>query len=55
MSMTMKPVKVHFSALCLALFLLTGASDVMAERLETASISESPWQFNAYIDGWLRV
>jgi hypothetical protein len=25
----------------------------MAERLEQASISESPWTFNAYIDGWL--
>jgi hypothetical protein len=49
----MRPLTIRSSALCLALFLLAGASDVMAERLETASISESPWTFNAYIDGWL--
>jgi hypothetical protein len=49
----MRPVKTYFSALCLTLFLLAGASDVMAERLEQESISESSWQFNAYIDGWL--
>jgi hypothetical protein len=49
----MKTINAHVSALSLSLVLLAGASDVMAERLEQASISESSWQFNAYIDGWL--
>jgi hypothetical protein len=49
----MKPARIQFGALSLALFLLAGASDVMAERLEQQSISESSWQFNVYIDGWL--
>jgi hypothetical protein len=49
----MKPVKVQLGAMSLTLFLLAGASEVMAERLEQESISESSWQFNAYIDGWL--
>jgi hypothetical protein len=49
----MKPARIQFGALSLTLFLLAGASDVMAERLEQASISKSSWQFNAYIDGWL--
>jgi hypothetical protein len=48
-----RALKTYFNALCLTLFLIAGASDVMAERLETASISESPWTFTAYIDGWL--
>jgi hypothetical protein len=48
----MKPAKVHFVALSLALALLAGASEVMAERIETPGISESSWDFELYIDFW---
>ena len=48
----MKNINAQFIALSLSLF-FAGESDVMAERLEQASISDSPWTFNAYIDGWL--
>jgi len=49
----MKTINAHFSALSLSIVLLAGTSDVMAERLEQASISESPWTFELFIDGWL--
>jgi hypothetical protein len=47
----MKPTKVHFVALSLALALLAGASDVMAERIETPGISESSntVNYNIYV------
>jgi hypothetical protein len=48
----MKPTKVHFVALSLALALLAGASDVMAERIAPQSISESSWDFELYVDIW---
>ena len=40
-------------SLSLVLFLLVAAPDVMAEPLEQASVSESPWAFELFIDGWL--
>jgi hypothetical protein len=49
----MKPTRVQFGALSLTLFLLASSTDVLAERLEQESISDSPWTFDAYIDGWL--
>jgi hypothetical protein len=48
----MKPAKVYFVALSLALALLAGASDVMAERIETPGISESSWSYELYVDVW---
>jgi len=42
-----------FGSFCLTLFLLAGASDVLAERLEQASISASPWEFELFLDGWI--
>ena len=42
-----------FGSFYLALFLLAGASDVLAERLEQASISEAPWEFEIFGDAWL--
>ena len=49
----MKSVSRSFSFLSVSLIMLMAASDAMAERLEQQSISESPWTFTAYIDGWL--
>jgi hypothetical protein len=50
--MIMKSVQVQFNAVSLALLLFAGASDVMADRLEQVSISESPWTFELFIDAW---
>ena len=47
----MKPIKISFRVLSLSLVLHACAPDVMAERLEQASVLESPWTFNAYV--WL--
>lgn len=49
----MRPIKICFRVLSLSLVLHAYAPDVMAERLEQASVLESPWTFNAYIDAWL--
>jgi len=49
----MKQAILKFGGLGLAVFLLAGTSDVLAERLETASVSESDWEFELFIDGWL--
>lgn len=42
----------RFGFLSLALFLLVGVSDAMAERIETPGISESSWDYEWYIDLW---
>jgi hypothetical protein len=48
----MKPVSIKLGILSLALFLLVGASDVLAERIAPQSISESSWDFELYVDIW---
>ena len=45
----MKSVSRSFSFLSVLLVMLLGASDVMAERLEQESISESPWDVRPLI------
>ena len=49
----MKQAILKFGGLSLVVFLLAGTSDVLAERLETESVSESDWEFELFIDGWL--
>ena len=49
----MRPIKICLRVLCLSLVLHAYAPDVMAERLEQASVLESSWTFNAYIDFWI--
>ncbi len=49
----MKPVNIKLGILSVALFLLVGASDALAERIAPQSISESSWNYEWYIDLWL--
>jgi len=49
----MRPIKICLRVLCLSIVLHAYAPDVMAERLEQASVLESSWTFNAYIDFWI--
>ena len=46
----MKSVNIKLGILSLALFLLAGASDALAERIAPQSISESSWDFELYLD-----
>jgi hypothetical protein len=48
----MKPFNLKLGILSLALFLLAGASDALAERIAPQSISESSWDFELYVDIW---
>jgi len=49
----MKPVYLRLGFLSLALFLFAAASDALAERIETAGISGSSWNYEWYIDLWV--
>lgn len=51
--MKIKSAKINFGAWGLALLLLAGATDALAEKLEQASIADSSWDFELFIDGWL--